>query len=84
MKYLLGVLAGLVGGFVAGELVAAAIGVTAHLAFDADMPFALKLMPVYLALAGAVGTPLVLARRASRTVSPAPAGRPGSPYGEPR
>ncbi|MDI3422330.1 DUF5957 family protein [Streptomyces luteolus] len=77
MKYVLGVLGGLFGGFFAGELVAAAIGATARLAFDADMPFALKLMPLYLAVAGAIGTPLVLTRRAG---TPRP-DRTDSPYG---
>ncbi|MFC7302622.1 DUF5957 family protein [Streptomyces monticola] len=85
MKYVLAVLGGLVGGFVVGEMVAAAIGVTAHLAFDADMPFALKLMPLYLALAGAVAAPWVLARRGFPSGGPHATGRgTNSPYGDPR
>ncbi|MDI3386417.1 DUF5957 family protein [Streptomyces sp. B-S-A8] len=79
MKYALGVLGGLFGGFFAGELVAVVIGAAAHLVFDADLPFALKLMPLYLAVAGAIGTPLVLSRRAGAS---RPGRAPGSPYGE--
>ncbi|MGW0732543.1 DUF5957 family protein [Streptomyces sp. NPDC002851] len=84
MKYALAVLGGLVGGFVAGELVAVAIGVTAHAAFGADMPFVLKLMPLYLALAGAVAVPLFVARSARAR---GPASRPydpNNPYGDAR
>ncbi|MGY1452386.1 DUF5957 family protein [Streptomyces sp. SS8] len=66
MKYVLAVLAGAFAGFLLGELVAVAIGLTAEAVLGASMPLALKLMPLYLAVAGAVAGPYLLGREARR------------------
>ncbi|CAL9457758.1 DUF5957 family protein [Streptomyces atacamensis] len=66
VKHVLAALAGLVAGFLLGELAAVAIGLTAEAVLGASMPFALKLMPLYLAVAGAVAGPYLLGREARR------------------
>ncbi|MGK5450027.1 DUF5957 family protein [Streptomyces radiopugnans] len=58
--------AGLVAGFLLGEPAAVAVGLTAEAVLGASMPFALKLMPLYLAVAGAVAGPYLLGREARR------------------
>ncbi|MFP8885680.1 DUF5957 family protein [Streptomyces mangrovi] len=66
MKHVLAALAGAVAGFLLGELAAVAIGLTTEAVLGASMPFALKLTPLYLAVAGAVAGPYLLGREARR------------------
>jgi hypothetical protein len=66
VKHVLAALAGIVCGFLLGELVAVAIGFTAEAVLGASMPLALKLMPLYLAAAGAVAGPYLAGRAAGR------------------
>lgn len=65
MPALLAAPIGAVVGFVAGELLAAAIGITIHVVADAEVPLAVRLTPFYLAAAGLFVGPLI-ARRAKR------------------
>ncbi|MFD5320578.1 DUF5957 family protein [Streptomyces sp. NPDC127098] len=65
MRTPLAALAGLVVGFLAGELLAAAIGITIHVVADAEVPLAVRLTPFYLAAGGLFVGPLI-ARRAKR------------------
>ncbi|GAA2428043.1 DUF5957 family protein [Streptomyces macrosporus] len=62
MKTVLAALGGIVCGFVLGELITVAVGVTAELVLDASMPLALKLLPFHLAVVGAVAGPFLLRR----------------------
>jgi len=66
VKHLLAALGGIVCGFLLGELVAVAAGITAEAVLDVPMPFVLKLMPLYLAVAGAVAGPYLVHRGAHR------------------
>ncbi|MFH0243687.1 DUF5957 family protein [Streptomyces sp. HK10] len=66
MKHLLAALAGIVAGFLLGELAAVATGLATEVVLGASMPFALKLMPLYLAVAGAVAGPYLLGRGAGQ------------------